>query len=115
MLAIAKAYYFLSELSGQSNHSSNRKPLLLSSTLSTQGLVERGGFNRPDWLDFAVHGGNSLAAWGDLLLAPSRSFSTASLTLSIGLGTLYLTWCMIVRIGYGKVRDRVVARELMHV
>ncbi|KAK2077960.1 hypothetical protein QBZ16_003828 [Prototheca wickerhamii] len=69
---------------------------------TTQGLVERGGFNRPDWLDFAVHGGNSLAAWGDLLLAPSRSFSTASLTLSIGLGMLYLTWCMVVRIGYGK-------------
>ena len=39
-----------------------------------QGDVEGKGSVRPPWLGFAVHVYNSIAAWGDLLLARPRTF-----------------------------------------
>ncbi|KAL6778320.1 hypothetical protein ACKKBG_A17740 [Auxenochlorella protothecoides x Auxenochlorella symbiontica] len=69
---------------------------------ATNGLVERGGFNRPDWLDFSVHSGNSLAAWGDILLSPHRDFAPQARSLAIALALAYSAWCLVVRAGYGK-------------
>lgn len=39
-----------------------------------QGDVEGKGSVRPAWLGFAVHVYNSIAAWGDLLVARPRTF-----------------------------------------
>lgn len=71
---------------------------------ATGALVEgtKNGATRPPWLDFAVHGANSLAAWGDLLIAPDRSFSRASARLTALFTFLYAVWIIIVRSQFGR-------------
>lgn len=71
---------------------------------ATGALVEgtKNGATRPPWLDFAVHGANSLAAWGDLLVAPDRSFSRASARLAALLTLAYALWLVLVRERFGR-------------
>lgn len=69
---------------------------------ATKGLVEGGLIDRPVWLQFAVHAGNSLTAWGDLLLAEQRSFSPSSRRTAVALGLGYGAWLLVVRSQFGK-------------
>lgn len=70
---------------------------------STAGLVEGGVLTRPQWLQLAVHLGNSGVAWADLFLVEERSFCGRSRHLATGLGLLYALWLLLVRGMYGKV------------
>ena len=57
---------------------------------------------RPMWLQFAVHAANSVAAWGDLLLADQRSFTPAAQRMAVVLALAYGTWLLLVRELYGR-------------
>lgn len=72
-------------------------PTLPCPATDLQGLVEGGLLERPVWLQFAVHAGNSLTAWGDLLLADRRSFSPAGRRTSLALALVYGAWLLVVR------------------
>lgn len=65
--------------------------------------MERDGFVRPHWLDFTVHGSNSIAAWGDILISQERSFSPQARLLAMGFAAAYSVWAVVVKFGYGKV------------
>jgi hypothetical protein len=67
-----------------------------------QGLVEGGLLERPVWLQFAVHAGNSATAWGDLLLAEQRSFSPSAQRMALALALAYGAWLLLVRRMFGK-------------
>lgn len=64
---------------------------------TTKDIVEGGGIERPPWLGFAVHLGNSITAWLDMLLAPRRSFSKRSSRLSMALVAIYIVWILLSR------------------
>jgi hypothetical protein len=77
-------------------------PRALRLLVWAQGLVEGGLLERPVWLQFAVHAGNSATAWGDLLLAEQRSFSPASRAMALALALAYGAWLLLVRRMFGK-------------
>ena len=64
--------------------------------------MEGGLLERPAWLQFAVHAGNSLTAWGDLLLAEQRSFSPGARRTALGLALAYGAWLLLVRSQFGR-------------
>mmetsp|Transcript_14494 Transcript_14494/g.46086 ORF Transcript_14494/g.46086 Transcript_14494/m.46086 type:complete len:229 (+) Transcript_14494:60-746(+) len=63
---------------------------------SGQKVVEGGKVERPPWLDFTVHVGNSVIACVDLILC-KRSFSKLAEKLCLAIAASYLLWIMVVK------------------
>lgn len=69
---------------------------------TTSGVVEGGALPRPAWLGWAVHTGNAVTAWADLLLAHPRSFSPRAAKGAVGVAAAYSAWLLIVKLVAGR-------------
>lgn len=63
----------------------------------TVGAVEGGKELRPWWLEFAVHQGNTIYAWLDVLASERRSFPALSRTLLLAIALSYAAWINTIK------------------